>query len=150
MAWGYGMTRAVLVLPLAAQQVADEAGHQAGLFRGGVGIPLMGDLKDAQPCPRGRDLAEDLLALEPADRREFPVIEDFRGVPAQRGVHPPRPVEQQPRVGGHRRVVAQDVFQRRNASPRRVGGLARLGELLGITHQDEVLRGTGHRQDAGQ
>ena len=62
-------------------------------------------------------------------------------------MHPVGLVERQPGVRGHRRVVAQDVLQRRDARARRVGGVTGLGELLRVAEQDQVPRRPGHRQE---
>jgi hypothetical protein len=65
-------------------------------------------------------------------------------------VHPVGLVQQQPGARRHRRPLAQDVAQRRGARPGRVGGLARLGQLLRVAQQHQVPGRAGHGQDVGQ
>ena len=113
-------------------------------------LPSCGHLDDAQARPAQRMLPENLLAIQVLNRRQSPVVEDVRRVPAQLRVHPPRPVKKQPGIGGHGRVIAQDVLKRRHASSWRVRDIAGLRELLGIAEQDEGPGRVRDGQDVGE
>ena len=84
-------------------------------------LPSCGTSTTRRPDPENGAVAQDLLPPEPVGSVQPPVVEDLRGVPAQVRVHPPGLVEQQPGALGHRRPVAEDVTERRDACP---GGCA--------------------------
>ena len=70
-----GSNFAVLVLPVTANQMPNEARHLAGLFGRRVRAALVDNLDHAQARAAGREVAQDFLAFQPVDRRELPVVE---------------------------------------------------------------------------
>ena len=59
-------------------------------------------------------------------------------------MHAPGGVQKDPGIVGHRGVWAEHVCQRRDPCAGRVGGVARLGQLLRISEEHQVAPGPGH------
>ena len=96
---------------------------------------LVRDGEEAHAVP-GRDRARrgDLRRLEAA------LVERLRDERVHLRPHPPRVLEEEPAVGRHGLVVAEQVAEHRRLRARRVRALRDLRELVRVAEEDEVPR----------
>ena len=118
--------------PRPSDELTNEPHDLGCLFRRRTAVAAVVDFeKDKSRTLRPR-LAVDSLLIKPFDTSETVVIEDFGCVSAEVRVHAVGPVEEDPRGIWHRVVIAQNVPKGRHASPGRMRGLTRLGQLLRV------------------
>lgn len=81
---------------------------------------------------------------------QSPLVEGVGDEAAHVGVHPVGDVEQDPPLDGHGGVAVEEVLEGGAAGAHRVGALRRLGQLLRVAQEDDVVRRRAHGHQVGE
>jgi hypothetical protein len=124
---GQRTRRAVTVGPRAPEHPAHLARDALGLLRRGGHVTRVVHGQVPQPrTERGRLIGQLGKSGEPV------VVHDLRDEPADIRMHAPRAVEEDPHLGRHRGMSAQEVLEHRGSDALGMGSLGDLGELQRI------------------
>ena len=81
---------------------------------------------------------------------EAPLVVRRRGERAELGPQSPRPLEEEPAVGRHRLVLAEEVLEHREPGALRVRSLSDLRQLVRVAEQHERASGRADREHVGE